>query len=528
MRYRIGLDFGASATKVAYLDEKDRVRLFYYPGSIGSASAPTMLTCHVHAGKLQASTLGAVAESIDRPGNTFVCEHFKPILTMADDKQRQLQGWSFPVSPIEVTRAYFHHLLWENPHSFTSEIGPIESMAVAAPESWRHTPHHAGPDLLKKMFPYDFSLANVHLHSEAVCAATYLSHCYKQAEGHHFTGSLLICDMGGSDFVATLCRVRDQHVEVLASEGGQAQGIGLAGIAFDHHVVAAASTAASGGFLALDDKNFRAAVREFTTVKEQEHENVQRLLDLQATNPELSDTPVYVVQNKYTVDINQVRQSFQPIAENMKAVLTRLLARAEAQAWSVDYLAPVGGFAQYPLVQNTLRSYCGPQTSLLSLATLQGEEAGPGWEIACGAALLAQSSAQKVKAYYPHTLGIFVHRREKGALVETFLPCIEAGTVPLGQSGQYFVYDKGRTPVTIEVARQGPARLPVYVRWRGAGEPQALPRAEVEYPAPGAYHFALAIDSTQQVSVQFQPIPSGKMQTYPLGSIYSDFLMEGQ
>jgi hypothetical protein len=294
-------------------------------------------------------------------------------------------------------------------------------------------------------------------------------------------------------------------------------------------VVMTASAAVQGGFVVLDDKNFRAAVRDFTSVKVQEHENVRRLLDLQATHSELSDTPLYVVHNKYTVDINQVRQSFQPIAENMKAVLTRLLARADAHAWPVDYLAPVGGFAQYPLVQDALGSYCGPWTSLLSPAALQREEAGPGWEVACGAALLAQSSPHLVNEYYPHTLGIFVHRREKGTLVETFLPCIEAGTAPLGRKGLYFVHDKGRSPLTIEVSRQqGPARLPVYVRWRGAGEPQALPGAEVAYPTPGAYHLAIAIDSAQHVSLQFQPILSGATQTYPLDQLRFDGLREGQ
>ena len=142
-------------------------------------------------------------------------------------------------------------------------------------------------------------------------------------------------------------------------------------------------------------------------------------------------------------------------------------------------------------------------------------------------AAAAQARAAATWLVGPNTLGIFVHRREKGVMVETFLPLIEAGTVPLGQSGRYGAQDNGRTPVAIEVAHRDSTRLPVYVRWRGAGEPQALPGPAVQYPEPGAYHLAVLIDSTQRAFLQFQPIPSGEMQTYPLGHIRFDLPVEG-
>jgi len=61
--------------------------------------------------------------------------------------------------------------------------------------------------------------------------------------------------------------------------------------------------------------------------------------------------------------------------------------------------------------------------------------------VAIGAALIAGGIVRPPTEYYPHTIGIFVHRKQKGVMVESFLPIIEAGEMPPGQGKPGFARD---------------------------------------------------------------------------------------
>lgn len=119
MTYRIGFDFGSSTTKIAYLDDQDRLHLFCYPGPTGNAVISTVLACSVQAGQLHTAALeDRIPEFTAQHRNHFVCEHFKAAIAQAESGHWRACEWSIPLSPTDVTSAYLHQLLWENPLQF--------------------------------------------------------------------------------------------------------------------------------------------------------------------------------------------------------------------------------------------------------------------------------------------------------------------------------------------------------------------------------------------------------------------------
>lgn len=228
---------------------------------------------------------------------------------------------------------------------------------------------------------------------------------------------------------------------------------------------------------------------------------------------------------RYQLKYDQVQESFQPIEEGINTVLSRLLERAKAKGWTVDRVAIVGGFGQFPFVQQTIlkRLGIGDQDVRFD-ATIMNSDVRA-YAVAYGSALIANGIIQPVE-YYPHTIGIFAYRKEKGVLVEAFLPLIEAGEMPAGRATPYFMQDNIGKPLTIRVERQAYARLPVYIRLRGAGELFAIQTPEVEYPPAGSYHLGLTVDRSNLASLIFKPVEAGEERVYHLGKLSFDLMVE--
>src|SRR5581483_5090538 len=355
MKYRVGLDFGTTATKIAYLDGQDRLQAFRYPGPTGAVSIPSVLEYQAteHAGERhRPAALPSMRFHIPEDGDygASACEHFKVLLPLVRREQWATQGWSVDLSPEEVTRAYFRQLLHDKLHSFTRQVGAIDTVVIALPHAWLETPDHRGKQILQRLFSQEFGVANLQFHSEARCAAAYIAHCYQQRHHRALVGTLLVCDLGGGSFQVALCRVHGQHIEVVDHDGDRAHGLSVAGAAFDRSLALTAYTAVHGVPPSPHCAHLHTFRRAFATVKVREHDTLLQLLALQQKTTTLSDTPLYVVQNTYTVDGEQLRRSFQPLATHIVAILARLLARATVRKRSIDHVVLVGEGSRLPLV----------------------------------------------------------------------------------------------------------------------------------------------------------------------------------
>lgn len=521
MRYKIGVDFGTTYSKIVYLDERGDLQVFGYPGKDNKKYIPTAVA-YQRIGDTQILSLGDAARLgvIHKPGVRY-CENFKMLLPLQGQEEWRSQGWSAEEPPAEVTRDYFLHLLREDQQSFEREVGPIESLVVSVPEVWQRTPDNRGAATLHRILQDELGLPLDHLRSEPVCAAAYFAYRYQKDERRAWSGNLLVCDMGGGTFDVALCRFVGQQIEVLDFDGNGHQGLGRAGVVFDRNAVTKAYEAVHGACPASNSSDFLKALRAFEEVKLHEHNTVIRRLELQNGMSELDDTPFYFFGEGYTLTYDQLQTAFQPIDQGIVVVLDRLLDRARSKGWTIDRVAIVGGFGQFPFVQQTILKHLGIGDHDVRFdATLMTSNVRA-FAVAYGAALIANGIVQPVERY-PHTIGMFAARTHRGLLVNDVLPLIEAGKVPAGQVRPIFSQE------IVTVHSQGFKPLPVYIQLRGSGERLAIQTPEVEYPVDGRYHIGLVVDRSNLASLIFKPVEHGEERVYNLGNLSFDLIVEEQ
>jgi len=215
MGYKIGIDFGTTYSKIAYLDEQGSLKLFRYPGPPGKEYIPTAVAYRtVH--NRQTVSVGEAARSdvLNHPEVRF-CENFKMLLPLEAPEQWRAHGWPAETSPEDVTQDYLHSLLHESQFSFERLYGSIENLVVSVPEVWQRAANNPGAEALRRIVTEALRLPLDHLRSEPVCAAAYYVYRYQQDACH--TGrqafNLLVCDIGGGTFDVALCRVSGQQID---------------------------------------------------------------------------------------------------------------------------------------------------------------------------------------------------------------------------------------------------------------------------------------------------------------------------
>ncbi|WP_448592472.1 Hsp70 family protein [Thermoflexus hugenholtzii] len=516
MGYRVGIDFGTTYTKIAYVKD-GQLQLFRYPGPRGRDYIPTAVAYRVDRSGRPIISIGeaAISDALNRRG-TRLATRFKMFLPIRDPAQQAEKGWSLDRSPDEVVRDYFHHLLREGEYCFERQIGPIEHIVVSVPEVWQRTANNPGAEALRRVLIDEMGLPVDHLRSEPICAAAYYVHEYQRTEARSDRPfHLLICDMGGGTFDVALCRVVGRQIEVLDFDGNSEGGIGLAGSRFDHELVRMVYQAVEG--TAPPEEGLPELVQAFEQVKIQNHDEASRELQglIELEDPMLDDTPfdLYTFMRRYTPNLKHIRESFAPIARGIREVLHRLRQRAEARGWSIDRVAIVGGFGQFPLVQRAILESLDIRDPMdVRFDRLLHGEYRQFYAIAYGAALIAAGLIEPVE-YYPHTLGIFAYQVREGRMTEVFVPIVEAGKIAAGQLRPKFASHP------IRVKREGVAELPIGLQLGGTGQPIRLSLPPVRLPPPGRYRVGLLIDRSNMGILIFEPEQGGQRLEYRLGDV---------
>lgn len=512
---KIGIDFGTTYTKIAFFKE-GKLHLFRFPGPTGRDYIPTAVTYRRRRDGQEVISIGEAAISdAMRFKDVQFASRFKILLPIREPGEEH--GWDLEKTPEEVTKDYFERLLLIDKNSFKQMEGQIESIVVSVPEVWQRTANNPGAEALRRILVEEMGLPVDHLRSEPVCAAAY--YVYENRERHlDQPYNLLVCDMGGGTFDVALCRVTGSKIEVVDFDGNSQPGWGLAGARFDHDLVLKV-------YRSSHEKDPQAEVlfdliHEFERVKiiqsqEQVREEIEGLAKI--SEPVIDDTPLEIYTfEEYTPTWAHVRESFTPIAQGISEVLARIKQRAEERGVSIDRVAIVGGFGQFPLVQRAI------------LESLPGDvrfdqtlhrEFRQFFAIAYGAALIANGVIQPVE-FYPHTLGIHVFLRRQGRLIETLLPIVEAGKVPAGQLRPHWARGEDGKPIPILVERQIKGVLPVALQLHGTGQSYGLGLPPTEYPPPGRYHVGLIVDMSNMGILVFKPVEGkGEYREYRLGNV---------
>jgi molecular chaperone DnaK len=525
MAMRIGVDFGTTYTKIAYVDKKDNLQLFTYPAPPnGRRHVPTVVA--YRDGESEPSVgRAARSDAINRPGVTFY-EAFKMLLPLKKDEDWRAHGWPGGRTPAEVTRVFLSQLLRDAICSLEQVHGNINSLVVSIPELWQQTEINPGAEVLRTIVADELGLPLDHLRSEPVCAAAYYVYRYQQLERRSDRPfNLLVCDTGGGTFDVALCHVSGSEIKVLDFDGAGQHGLGQAGVAFDREAVQLAYRNAHGGaHLEPGDPDFVELLKAFEEVKIEKHEEAVAAFR-RGRSPELEDTPLYQFRRKYLVTCAQARAAFEPIGAAIGRVLRGFRERARERDWTIDRVAVVGGFGQFPLVQEAILKALGIRDDTDVRFDRKLNSQNRFYAVALGAALIANGLIEPVEQY-PHTLGISVHRTHAGRLQAAILPIVRGGEVVAGHSKPHFAANARGERVVVSVESRKFGALPVRLQLHGSGKDVSLSVPQAEYPPPGRYYVGAHVDRSNLGRLIFQPVGGGESIVYRLGDVAPSLLVE--
>jgi len=526
---KVAIDFGTSYTKLAYLNEQGQPQLFRYPASGGDEYVPTAVAYRQNGSRRQVA-IGRLArvQVLNEPGVIF-CENFKMLLPIERREQWVAQGWASEDQPAAVTRDYFQQLLHDDAHAFVRQVGPISGLVVSVPEVWQKTPDNRGAEAVRRIFRDELGLPLLHLQSEPICAAAYYAYRYQQAERREqrppFSGNLLVCDVGGGTFDVALCRVAGRRIEVLDFDGNGERELGLAGVSFDRNAVRLAWQEVHQREPELASVEFIEALRAFEQVKIGQRNELEKLLQYQRESQDefTGDAPLYSFMRRYKLTYDQIVAAFEPTRTGIAAVLGRIVARATERRHSIDRIAIVGGFGQFPLVREAILSALGvdePELDVRYDPTMhgQGEAHQRAFAIAYGAALIANEQVETVE-YYPHSIGIYGLSEVNQLGVTSMI--IEANKLA-ASTGQliYALTTNGQRREFVIRGEQTVGRLPIRLRIRGAGNWKLIKTSVERYPPRGTYHVGLSIDRSNLATLVFEPTKAGQeRRAYDLGQL---------
>jgi molecular chaperone DnaK len=512
---KIGVDFGTTYTKIAYPDPENNgnLKLFRYPNPNGKEYIPTALAYHNGHSNKQDIVLGEAARQDNlNQSNMLFYENFKMFFSNKNVNIWKDNSWPEGATPIEIVRYYFRYLIKETKFCFERQMNcTVESMVVSVPEAWQH-----GPDAenLRSLLVDDLGFPVDYLCSEPVCAGAYYAYRHQQLYHKTTPFTLLVCDMGGGTFDVTFCRVGGPYqVEVLNFDGNGQQGFDLAGLSFDRAAVIRAYSKHHERLLPITDPNFIKLVHSFETEKIKGHSELLGIMELNKTNPRLLlDTKIYTFMQKYTLTLSEIIDLFKPIKEGIVQVLNRGCERAQKAGHVIDQVAIVGGFGQFPLVQQTILEILGitdtddPRFN----QTLNHEDRF--YAVAKGAALIANELILPAE-YYPHTLGLNCTRLLGGIPQEIFVPLVEAGQTKVGQAMPCYAKE------IIVVENRQIEHLPLVIRLHGGDKAIMLSLPELELPELGTYKVGVLIDRFNLGQLIFEPQGAGTKKIYNLGNV---------
>ncbi|NCC30802.1 MAG: hypothetical protein EOM24_02115 [Chloroflexia bacterium] len=208
----------------------------------------------------------------------------------------------------------------------------------------------------------------------------------------------------------------------------------------------------------------------------------------------------------------------------MTKVIDELVNRARQQEWPIDRVVLVGGFSQFPLVEEAILDCLGIQDAndrRLDQTTLNNDQRF--YAVSRGAALIANECVQ-IEEYYPHTLELLIHR-QRPTLDQLALQIVEAGRMLAGRLQPYYAQRDGKD-VIIDVQQQTYGKLPVQLRLMGTGTPIGLETSMTEFPPPGRYRVGVLVDRANLGILVFDPVSGGTQCHYPLGNISPEMHLE--
>lgn len=430
----VGLDFGTTTSILSYLDGRDP-RSFHYGGqATGTPYIPSVV-----AYRRQGLLIGQHAAEM-LPTEASVYRYFKMLLPEED--RGKWNGDFGPYAseerqPARVAADFIGELvcgtspgrkslsLDRDREAFLPVLGAeIERLVVSVPYIWDDIRAH-GRQQLREVVKDVLGLPLTQLISEPVAAAAYFAHLYLKKQTEPYRGNVLICDMGGGTFDVTLCQLGHNRVDVLCNAGNGERGLGVAGAHFDHALL---DLKLPGGV----KPDVRAELLRILDSEKKTSRKSTNILEryLLEDNPQERVEPIYALRSMTTpvvITYDDVCAAFAAVRDGITRVLTEITEKAERGGHAINKIIMVGGFSQFPLVQQAVREFFGEDVfggpQRIDLDTLRRDDMA--FAISYGACLVAGGIVH-VSEIYEHTISIVAFEKQGEKLVGQELELIGA------------------------------------------------------------------------------------------------------
>lgn len=516
MAFKIGMDFGTTNSTVAYINpETKQVEAFKYPPVEGVEYIPS---CVAYGEDNQVFIGSAATPSFFDEDAAVLCSNMKMILPMPPEKRREVQ-WTHLKSPEDSITDYLKNILTasgEDTLSFTSQKGAIDAMVLSVPHVWAKDPGHIGRSALQTIVRERLGLNLIQLISEPVAAAAYFAHQYRVNQKKDFTGNVLICDMGGGTFDVTLCRISPGKIEEMFNDGNGKIDMGKAGVRFDTRLLISAG-------LGENTPKFYDAYKRLQEYKTHNHPKITQSLITAIDEPEImGEKNIISAGRACKFNYHDISEAFQDTQQGIENVMQRVKTSISRMGTSVDQVFFVGGFSQFYLVREAIKSCLGIGRKDGDIQLIQDVNSEISrYAIAFGAALIANDKVE-VEERFEHTIGVCGIRRveqAKGKYVQedTLIPIIKGGkklseyqqTVFAEQQVKAFQKNP-EVSVFVDLSSRNKSiisRLPDEIE---------LPNAHIP---DNRWKVGMRIDKSKVVYLIFQDVMYEKETEYELGDI---------
>lgn len=534
----VGLDFGTTTSILSYLEGKDPKSFHYGGHASGTPYVPSVVAY------LPRTLLIGQHAAEMLPTEASVYRYFKMLLPEEDRGKWDEDFGAYGVEarePALVAADFIGELvrgsspgrerlsLDRQREAFLPVLGEeIEGLVVSVPHVWSDIRAH-GRQQLQTVVGDLLGLPLIQLISEPVAAAAYFAHLYVKKQKEPYRGNLLICDMGGGTFDVTLCRLRPNRVEVLCNAGNGESGLGVAGAHFDRQL--------------LDLKlgpGVKPEVRaellgSLDSLKKTSKKSARRLERyLMETSPQERVEPIYELPSMTTplsITFDEVCAAFAPVREGITRVLTEITEKVERGGHQIDKVIMVGGFSQFPLVQQAVGEFFGEDVfndpKRIDLATLGRDDMA--FAISYGACLVAGGLVH-VSEIYDHTIGIAAYEKQRGEWTELELVSAHKSLDSLEKTSFYLRADGSRRKFKIT---SGTVEVTIFIMLSGSRDEDDklvtrlsltdVPNSHV----PGNLWFLGArVDRSKIPYLVIEDEKHGEVKEYPLGDLIPQIIMK--
>lgn len=394
----LGIDFGSTYTMASVLE--NGVPVTVQPNSI-TYNYPSIVCYDTVKNKYFFGS--SARDKLGKP-NIIAFRGFKMMLAQQSDEAAGCErGYTGKNTPEHITELFLRHVITKTLQNLDED--KVDLLVLGAPECWFQSLQTVDARGVLRDICLKFSdvVNRFELRSEPTDAAAFCVWNYEQKKKEKFRGKILVVDYGGGTLdtaLVSVTHVRDKiqvKPEILSGIGeNKDKEIGKAGIAYQEAVIRKAISAAQG--IAENevptDKNFDRAVKQFEDTLVSDCDYVDETFAQYEAVPEgLSGEHFVTVEygsEAIDVDFAQMKAAYdETIRDSLKRVLDESASGMDPN--EQPYLALVGGFCNFYLVREQIRSYFRLGGVNERVKTLFHKEEDREKAIAYGACLLANS-----------------------------------------------------------------------------------------------------------------------------------------